>query len=438
LITKTKKNTTTFSIQKHIGIILMVLTLSTAILNFLNGLNNFNDSTVQAFTNITVLPILIGSFLFFITVQRESIILQYSQVFIIILAGFVSIILNTPGNLTGTLFVLFALTLAYQYGYFVKLFYIKFFSILGIYIVATFISVFFVRKSFLPFGIPSILFSITTVYLFWTVFQQEIRQYLIQTNQLSNKLGKVNSENVKLIIKNVTQEELIEKKNKVLEESLKEKTIIEEKLLATLKKKDGLLQEVHHRVKNNLAVITGLFSLQRTDNENDPINSLIEQNETRLQAMAAVHEAIYQNENYEFVTLADYCSDITQNLIMLYSTKNDLKINIDIENIEVKIDIAVPIGIILNDCISNSIIYGFDSGVTQKEISIKMKQNTDLELIISDNGKEFSLDTDLVNKSASFSIYLIKLLAEEQLGGTFIQNYNGGNFWIFRFPLYKF
>jgi len=438
LITKTKKNTTTFSIQKHIGIILMVLTLSTAILNFLNGLNNFNDSTVQAFTNITVLPILIGSFLFFITVQRESIILQYSQVFIIILAGFVSIILNTPGNLTGTLFVLFALTLAYQYGYFVKLFYIKFFSILGIYIVATFISVFFVRKSFLPFGIPSILFSITTVYLFWTVFQQEIRQYLIQTNQLSNKLGKVNSENVKLIIKNVTQEELIEKKNRVLEESLKEKTIIEEKLLATLKKKDSLLQEVHHRVKNNLAVITGLFSLQRTDNENDPINSLIEQNETRLQAMAAVHEAIYQNENYEFVTLADYCSDITQNLIGLYSTKNDLKINIDIENIEVKIDIAVPIGIILNDCISNSIIYGFDSGVTQKEISIKMKQNTDLELIISDNGKEFSLDTDLVNKSASFSIYLIKLLAEEQLGGTFIQNYNGGNFWIFRFPLYKF
>ena len=425
-----------FAIQKKTGIILSLLIFSTAVLNFINGLLNFGETPVQAFTNFVVLPILISSFLLLITAFKNSVVLRYFQVIIVLLAGFTTVILTIPGTLTGTLILLFAMALAYQYGYFATLFYTKMLSILGIYMLATFTNVFLVHELKLPFGIPSILFSLTVIYLFWMVFSQEINIYLIRTNQLSRRLDQAASENIRLGLITADQAVLIEEKNRALEENLEEKTEIEKELRRTLTVKDVLLQEVHHRVKNNLTVINGLLNLQRSDDNSDAINDFIEKNSNRLYAMAAVHEAVYQSEGYESVNLADYFSDITQNLIEIYSVDEDLKIDINAEDIEVTIDIAVPLGIILNDCVANSIVYAFDNEIADKIISITIREREEIEIIISDNGIRFSIDGNghKAVQDTSFSIWLIKLLVEDQLQGSIETGYDHGNIWTLRFP----
>jgi two-component sensor histidine kinase len=352
------------------------------------------------------------------------------------MAGFASIILAEPGYLTGVLILLLGMALAYQYGYFAALFYTKIISIFSIYMLATFTNVFLVHEYKLPFGIPSILFSLTAIYLFWMVFSAEINIYLVRTNQMSRRLDQAASENIKLGLITADQAVLIEEKNRILEENLKEKTEIEKELRRTLTVKDVLLQEVHHRVKNNLTVINGLLNLQRSDDNSDAINDFIEKNSNRLYAMAAVHEAVYQSEDYESVNLADYFSDITQNLIEIYSRDEDLKIDITAEDIEVTIDIAVPLGIILNDCVANSIVYSFNNEIADKIISITIREREEIEIIISDNGIRFSIDGNghKTVQDTSFSIWLIKLLVEDQLQGSIETGYDHGNIWTLRFP----
>ncbi|MCF6336065.1 MAG: sensor histidine kinase, partial [Spirochaetales bacterium] len=365
---------------------------------------------------------------------RNSKNLRTLQIIIILLACYTTVILTMPGTLTGILFLILALVLAYQYSFFASKFYIKIFIILSIYMVATFTNIFFIYELKLPFGIPSILFSIVSIYLFWTVFRQEINSYLVQTNQLNRQLSHAASENARL--ENITTDQavLINEKNFALEKIVEEKTEIEKELRRTLKVKDVLLQEVHHRVKNNLTVINGLFNLQRSDDNSEAVNSFIEKNSNRLYAMAAVHETIYQKEDYELINLNDYFSDIIQNLVKIHTDQKKIKTDIHGDNVEVKIDIAVPLGIILNDCISNSIVYGFNGGITDKVISVRIKKNDKIEIRISDNGERFSKYGKEGDSSISFSTWLIETLVEDQLHGTIETRYNHGNIWTIKFP----
>lgn len=159
---------------------------------------NWRWSTEKAFKHIAVLPNLAISIIFLLTSIKNYKVLRYTQIFIILLAGIFTIIITTPGNQTGVLILLLGIALAYQYGFFASKVYVKTTVLLVVYITAILSNVFIVNKVKLPFGIPSILFSLTTVYLFWMVFSEEIRLYLIQTNQLRSRLGFVESENARL------------------------------------------------------------------------------------------------------------------------------------------------------------------------------------------------------------------------------------------------
>jgi two-component sensor histidine kinase len=421
-------------IQRKTGVGLSILLALTAILNFINGIINFQETITESITNIAFLYTAVCSILLLITGIITTRIIRFFQTTIIFIAGFSTIMLTVPDSLTGELILLFGMALAYQYGYFASLFYTKILSIMGIYILTIFTSVILVNELKLPFGIPSILFSFTTIYLFWIVFREEINIYLIRTNQLSIKLDQTASENIKLGIITADQAVLIEEKNRILEENLKEKTEIEKELLRTLKVKEVLLQEVHHRVKNNLTVINSLFNLQRSDDNSDAINDFIEKNSNRLYAMAAVHESVYQNEGYESVNLADYFSDIIRNLVEIHSQNEEIKADIQADEIEVAIDIAVPLGIILNDCVSNSIAYGFGNEIKDKVISIIIREKENIEIIISDNGIRFLTYGKEGDQAVSFSIWLIKLLVEDQLQGSIETGYDHGNIWTIQFP----
>ena len=421
-----------FTIQKKVGLILSILTFSASILNFIDGILIFGNTPFQAITHISVLMTLISSLVLLFTVFRNSKGLRYFQVTIVLAAGFIIVMLTDAGNLTGTLFLIFGIALAYQYGLFATRFYIKFLFILGIYLQATLANVFLVDNSKMPSGIPSILFSLTTIYLFWIVFREEINTYLIRTNQLSKKLDQASSENVRLEHITADQAVLIEERNKELKKKIIEKTEVEKELRNTLKVKDVLLQEVHHRVKNNLTVITSLLNLQHSDNNSDTTNEFIEKNSNRLYAMAAVHEIIHQSEVYGSINLADYYTDITQNLVEIYS--GNLIIDINAEDIEVTIDIAVSLGIILNDCVANSLSYGFNNNTADKIISIIIKKSEKIEITISDNGRRLPIDVKKADRDTFFSIWLIKTLVKDQLQGSIETEYDHGNIWNIRIP----
>lgn len=427
-------NYTAFTIQNKTGFILATFSFLTSILNFISGLVNFGNTPFEAFTHITVLLTLSCSLILIITAFGRSIFFRYFQVVIILFAGLLLVIVNDRGDQTSTLVLFFGMALAYQYSFFATRLHLKISIILSIYILTTFANVFLINNLKLPSGIPSILFSITAIYLFWMVFREEINDYLIHTNQLNRKLDQAASENTRLGLITADQTILIEENNKELEKKIREKTEIEIELRRTLKVKEVLLQEVHHRVKNNLTVINSLLNLQRSDNNNDVINDFIDINSNRLYAMAAVHEAVYQSEDYESVNLADYFSDITRNLVKIHSENEEIKTDIQAEEIEVAIDIAVPLGIILNDCVSNSIVYGFGNEITDKVISIIIRKKENIEIIISDNGIRFSTIGKKGDQAVSFSIWLIKLLVEDQIQGSIKTGYDHGNIWTIQFP----
>ncbi len=419
-------------LQRRVGSVLFLITFLTAAINLFNLQFNFENSLRDDFFNISVLPTFIGSLLLLITALWDSKVLRYIQIIIVFLAGFTTIMLTVPGNLTGVIFLLFGMALAYQYRFFAAGFLVKVILLFSVYLLATFGNVFFINRSRLPFGIPTVLFFLATVYLYWMVFSEEIKRYLIRTNQLKSKLDRTASENVRL--EHITEDQAreIKEKNRVLEKSLAEKIHIEEELRRTLSVKTILLQEIHHRVKNNLAVIIGLFNLQHSD---DPtIQGFITINSDRLHAMAAVHETVYQNENAESLNLAVFASDILENLIKIYTGNDPIAVQTDMEDIEVPVDIAVALGIILNDCVSNSIVYGLAGKKTGKTISVTIRRDTGIEMIISDNGIRIQPGKHEAGHSFSFSLKLITLLAEEQLGGSFTREYNNGNRWIIHVP----
>lgn len=421
-----------FSIQKRTGLILFIFIILVVILNFINLKFNWRWSTEKAFKHIAVLPNLAISIIFLLTSIKNYKVLRYTQIFIILLAGIFTIIITTPGNQTGVLILLLGIALAYQYGFFASKVYVKTTVLLVVYITAILSNVFIVNKVKLPFGIPSILFSLTTVYLFWMVFSEEIRLYLIQTNQLRSRLGFVESENARLEVITEKQAMQIQEKNRILEKNLEEKTLIEKELRKTLSVKNLLLQEVHHRVKNNLSLIISLLNLQKTD---DPvISDFIKTNSNRLYAMAAVHETIYQEETSESVNLADYFKDILKNLLKIYVQNDSINTNVSMENIEVPMDIAVPLGVIFNDCVSNSIIYGLSRKADNKAISIILKKDPDIAIEISDNGNRIPRKTKPPDKDISFSMKLTKILVEDQLNGSLKTEFKNGNVWRVRVP----
>lgn len=186
----------------------------------------------------------------------------------------------------------------------------------------------------------------------------------------------------------------------------------EEKIKASLHEKEMLLKEIHHRVKNNLQIISSLLKLQSAYTETHNINQIIHDSQTRIKAMAIVHEKLYQS-NLESVNLGDYIQSIAELTNDSYNTQ-DKKINIatffNDTNINIRIDLAISIGLLVNEILTNSIKYAFENSEKgQIEIEIFKDKNQKLNLIVSDNGIGLPKDFDF-NKSGTFGMELIRLL----------------------------
>lgn len=193
----------------------------------------------------------------------------------------------------------------------------------------------------------------------------------------------------------------------------------EEVVNISLKEKEILLAELHHRVKNNLAIISGLLNLQEDSTSSEEAKKIIGDTKTRIMSMALVHKMLYENNELKSINVSKYTSELIYELFNSYNLLKTVSINEDYDVIAIPVNKSIPLGLILNEIVTNSIKYAFQSAQNQPgvfDISIK-KENDNIRLLVKDNGRGFLKDFNIEIDNQSLGIYLIKTLAE-QIDGT--------------------
>jgi two-component sensor histidine kinase/sensor domain CHASE-containing protein len=203
-------------------------------------------------------------------------------------------------------------------------------------------------------------------------------------------------------------------------------------------RKEVLIKEVHHRVKNNLQVVASLLYLQSTRIDDTKIMQMFEESSNRVKSISLIHEKLYkgrlqpQNEDGN-VDFGEYVCDLTDALFVSYGVdRKSIRLVLDTTNTFLSLDSAVPCGLIVNELVSNSLKYAFPSGRTG-EIRINLYGDVDgrTTMIVSDNGVSLPPDTDLDN-SSSLGLRLVRMLAQ-QLGAEIHVNRSKGTEFKFRF-----
>jgi|GEM_PF-486338 len=188
----------------------------------------------------------------------------------------------------------------------------------------------------------------------------------------------------------------------------------EDKIKQSLQEKEVLLREIHHRVKNNLQIISSLLSLQSRYIKDKKDFEMIEESQDRIRSMALIHEKLYQSENLADIDFDDYITDMVNRLMQLYGAE-DITLTVDVGDISLGIDAAIPCGLIINELVSNCLKHAFSEG--KGEIRILLHSvNGYIELVVSDDGVGVAEDFDF-RHTDTLGLRLVTILAEDQLDG---------------------
>ena len=196
-----------------------------------------------------------------------------------------------------------------------------------------------------------------------------------------------------------------------------DRKIIEEQIQASLKEKELLLSEIHHRVKNNLEIISSLFNLSSINCENQEIKDLLFSSKTRIHSMAMIHSQLYQSERFDRIDMTKHVSDLVNHLLYLYESENKINFEIASSEIYLSINQAIPCALILNELITNSLKHAFkDRDQGKIQIFINELDNNTVLLRVKDDGAGIPEGVD-VKSDGGFGLELVKHLAAGQLNG---------------------
>ncbi|GAB1544422.1 hypothetical protein NUACC21_70980 [Scytonema sp. NUACC21] len=215
---------------------------------------------------------------------------------------------------------------------------------------------------------------------------------------------------------------------------LAERKRAEEQLLASLKEKEILLKEVHHRVKNNLQTVSSLLRLQSDYIKDEKALASFNDSQSRIRSMALIHEKLYQSKDLLRIDFAEYIRELATNLLSLYSARTQpITLKINAQDIWLNIDTAIPCGLIINELVLNSLKHAFNPTIKKPQISLTIHSiNSDkFRLIISDNGIGFPKDIDFQD-TESLGLQLVCTFTE-QLEGTIILDNSQGTKFIIEF-----
>jgi len=187
---------------------------------------------------------------------------------------------------------------------------------------------------------------------------------------------------------------------------------------SSLAEKEVLLREIHHRVKNNMQVISSLLNLQAKNIEDARLSKMFRESQSRVRAMALIHEILYQSGNLGRIDLGEYVSKLATGLVRMYGTEPDrINLNIGAQDVTLGIDDTVPCGLVINELLSNSLKYAFRDG-RMGEIGIDAApvKNGKIMLVVHDDGVGIPAEVDIRN-TETMGMRLVIGLVESQLGG---------------------
>lgn len=214
-------------------------------------------------------------------------------------------------------------------------------------------------------------------------------------------------------------------KNKKLIES--QKQIIEYALV----EKDSLLKEIHHRVKNNLQMVSSLMSLQSKNTKSTAAINALKEGQSRVRAMALIHQKLYQNDDLSVILMQEYIESLVASIQSVFKKEGyEIAIHIDAKNTELDVDRAIPIGLILNELVSNSYKYAFGDN-KQGNIHICLNRDGDhYKFQYRDDGRGLSKDFEQTSKG-SMGLRLIRRLANQLRSELAIDTQaKGAHFWF--------
>jgi len=224
-------------------------------------------------------------------------------------------------------------------------------------------------------------------------------------------------------------------KNK-LEQTVNERTMQLKQSLSEqaelLSEKDVLMKEIHHRVKNNLQVISGLLELQGNSVSDEVAKEALMEGRNRVRSIALIHQSLYQFENLSSVELKRFVNDLCAQVESVYKKHSKIKLHIDVPVLYLDIDSAVPLGLIMNELLTNSFKYAFnDAGTGEISLKIDTVAEGKYELRYTDSGPGLPVDFDL-NDATTLGMQLIIDLGR-QIGGKVKYEYKNGASFIINF-----
>ncbi|MBF0345552.1 MAG: PAS domain S-box protein [Nitrospirae bacterium] len=199
-----------------------------------------------------------------------------------------------------------------------------------------------------------------------------------------------------------------------------------EKIKDTLKEKELLVREVHHRTKNNLALISGLIRIQSEYVEQHDCKEILTELISRINTMSLIHESLCQTENLSEIAFDKYLKALMVSLIKTYSSKTTrISLNLDLDDVSIAVKQAVPLGLAINEMATNSLKHAFPN-ISEGIIAVIMRKiNDEIYLTFSDNGIGISEDIDLANIK-SMGVLLIMNIVKNQLNGNIVMNKSNG------------
>lgn len=213
----------------------------------------------------------------------------------------------------------------------------------------------------------------------------------------------------------------------------------EEQTQASLKEKETLLKEIHHRVKNNLQIISSLLNLQSRHIKDEQTLDIFNESRNRIKSIALIHEKLYQSKDLTNINFKGYARYLLNDLCRSYGVNTDrIRLKIDVEDLRLGVETAIPCGLIINELVSNSLKHAFPEGKDGEiQIALHSTDEHEIELTVSDNGMGLAEDLDLEN-SPSLGLKLVNILTDQLGGKLAIDSSEGARFQIkFREPKYR-
>ncbi|MDD1763722.1 MAG: PAS domain S-box protein [Methanobacteriaceae archaeon] len=204
----------------------------------------------------------------------------------------------------------------------------------------------------------------------------------------------------------------------------------EKQIKASLKEKEVLLREVHHRVKNNLQIISSLMSLQSRYVKDETALKMFRESKNRVRAMSLIHEQLYQSPDLNRISFGDYIERIAQQLFRFYEVEgNGVELEIDVDELFLNLDTSIPLGLIVNELVSNSLKHAFTNGRNGK-VSIQLQSQGEKNILtVSDDGIGLPSDFDIANTD-SLGLHIVQTLTLQLRGTLDIKKSPGAQFKI--------